>query len=95
MNTVVAFLLLMIMGCSSTEVKLDVTLHTHKVFISTDWLMFQDEYGFSCGRVERSSDGWVYVASLNDWGGKVRVVPHSDFNRFEDAVSFVERWCKP
>jgi len=70
----------------------DKTSHTHKVWLSPDYMSWQDQDGFGCGHVMHL--GNVYVASVIDCSLKEHD-RESDFNSFQDAVAYVEQWCKP
>lgn len=89
-----AFMIVLV-GCNKPVHVLPPTFHTHKVWLSESYLTWQDADGFGCGHIDRSNNGWVYEAQLIDWGEKVEYEPHAEFNNFDDAVKFVEQWCKP
>ena len=97
MRRVALALVLCVAGCAKPSLDVPITYDTHKVWWRADSLVWQDaEYGLVCGRVDREDSGWVYSARVIDWTNTPpHHEPRADFNSFDDAVKFVERWCKP
>lgn len=98
MKATVLTLALLMTGCAqtitvpvSTATK---TAHTYKVLYSSNYMAWLDENGFGCGSIERTNNGLVYSAHVVDWSGKNQAID-ANFNSFDDAVHFVEGWCKP
>jgi hypothetical protein len=59
-------------------------------------LSYEDSRGFGCGNIERSSNGYVYTATVINWHGEADATdPMTMWNSFPDAEAFVEKWCKP
>jgi len=91
----------LLVGCSKPVVSPDVVQHTRKVWMSEDTLYYLFTYqgrDYGCGHIERSNNGWVYHADVNNWHfdrNATIVTPESEWNSFSDAERFVEQWCKP
>ncbi len=93
-------LLILLCGCSARPQLpngyIPMTHGTHKVWLSQDYVTWQDDEGFGCGNVYRTRNGLVYKASIINWNpSRSAYNLHNDFNNFEDAVAWVEKWCKP
>lgn len=88
--------LVLLAGCRSNPLPPEVMYGTHKVWMNSDSLSYQDIHGFGCGHIERSGNGYVYTAFVINWHGEVNSHDETtDWNSLPEAEKFVEQWCKP
>jgi hypothetical protein len=95
MKPFILFTLIVLCGCSRPHQGPDIMYHTHKVFIDGDWLQYENDDGFGCGRVERSPNGYSYTAHVINWRDINGPEPNTMWNSLYDAEKYVERWCRP
>jgi hypothetical protein len=84
-------------ACSSRKIEPLPTVVYHWVWYTDDEAVYQDQFGYWCGHIQRTNGGRVYVA---DAQGPMTSKPrpasryHTAYNDFNQAVILVEQDCR-
>ena len=96
--------LVVLTGCMQTITvpvgTVNRTMHTHKVWLTPDILLYKDDAGFGCGHIWRYQNGiTTYRVDVVDWEtdfkGSSRSPVDTTVTDFYEAERLVEQYCKP